>query len=70
MYNYKVKVRIHNPEVEKEIDVPLYSSLQEAISNLTTTKVLEMVNDHIIYRKRVEVREEMIKEVMKGKKRD
>ncbi len=68
MYNYKIKVRIHHPEVEKEVSVPLYSSLEEAESKLGRTRVLELVNESVLMSARVKTRNEMIEAVVKGKK--
>lgn len=65
MYNYPVTVRIHNPEIEKKVDIPLYSSLNEAIDNMSEKWVLEVVNDHLITTARNNIRNNMINDLFK-----
>lgn len=70
MYNYPLKVRIHNPEVEKEVKIPLYSSLEEAEQNLGRVRILEIVNDSLIITARLNIRNEMITDLQRKHKNE
>ena len=61
------RVRVFNPNTEREVSVNLYDNLQEILKENDEEAIVEIINQHCISIKRSEVRNEMINE-LQGKK--
>lgn len=63
MHNTKIKVRIFNPNMEVEIEVPQFDSVDEAIKTCGSKYCLQVINDSAITGARIHWRNSITKEL-------
>jgi len=66
MHNTIIKVRISNPNRERDVEVQHFDNLMEAFETLGQEKMLQIINDHISRKAREQARIRMIGLVMRG----